>query len=106
MGLSAAEARLPTRCPPWDVAALAAHTAGALVRVADALDGAGPREARVSAAGYYRPDARFSPEVDGRRIADAAETAARGPASRGGCWSAPGAICAPGWRPSPRAAWC
>ncbi|KIH98792.1 mycothiol maleylpyruvate isomerase [Streptomonospora alba] len=74
-GISAAAARRSTRCSPWGVLALAVHTAGALVRVCDALDGPRPPAARVSVLGYFRPDARFSPEVDARRISDAAEAA-------------------------------
>ncbi|NYH50919.1 hypothetical protein HNR06_000508 [Nocardiopsis arvandica] len=79
LGLSEEEAALPTRCVPWDVAALAAHTVGALHRVlvmldADAPEGAGPL---VSAAGYYAPDVRFSPEVNADRVASAVR-AARG----------------------------
>ncbi|MEV2274832.1 maleylpyruvate isomerase N-terminal domain-containing protein [Nocardiopsis sp. NPDC049922] len=78
-GLSEAEAVVPTRCSPWDVAALAAHTVGAVLRVEDML--ADPvREdggAAISAAGYYAPDARFSPEVNGERVRSAVEAAAR-----------------------------
>lgn len=81
-GISAAAARRSTRCVPWDVLALAAHTAGALVRVCDALDGPRPPAAQVSALGYFRPDARFSPEVDARRIAEAADHADPGEPGR------------------------
>ncbi|MFW6639854.1 maleylpyruvate isomerase N-terminal domain-containing protein [Nocardiopsis algeriensis] len=77
-GLSEEEAVLPTRCAPWDVAALAMHTVGAVLRVGPMLDGGarapGPL---VSAAGYYRPDVRFSAEVDADRVGSAVEAAAR-----------------------------
>lgn len=75
--LTEREAVAPTRCAPWDVAALAAHTVGALDRVQVALDGEAPPRAEVSAAGYYAPDARFSPEVDADRIDSAVRAAAR-----------------------------
>ncbi|RKS09772.1 uncharacterized protein (TIGR03083 family) [Nocardiopsis sp. Huas11] len=78
--LSEAEAVVPTRCEPWDVAALAVHTVGALTRVGDALEGPAPEGAGVvlvSAAGYYAPDVRFSPEVNGDRVRSAVEVAAR-----------------------------
>lgn len=71
------EAAAPTRCVPWDVAALAAHTVGALGRVRTALDEEAPPRAEVSAAGYYAPDARFSPEVDADRIDSAVRAATR-----------------------------
>ncbi len=79
LGLSEEEAALPTRCVPWDVAALAAHTAGALHRVLVMLDADTPEgAASVSAAGYYAPDVRFSPEVNAERVGSALEAAARG----------------------------
>ncbi|MDA2806714.1 maleylpyruvate isomerase N-terminal domain-containing protein [Nocardiopsis suaedae] len=71
------EAAAPTRCAPWDVAALAAHTVGALGRVQAALDQEAPPRAEVDAAGYYAPDTRFSPEVDADRIDSAVRAAAR-----------------------------
>nr|WP_239647226.1 maleylpyruvate isomerase family mycothiol-dependent enzyme [Nocardiopsis baichengensis] len=76
LGLTEREAVLPTRCAPWDVAALAAHTVGALVRVEAALDAQEPPRAEVSAAGYYAPDERFSPAVDADRIDSAVRAAA------------------------------
>ncbi|WP_285728619.1 maleylpyruvate isomerase family mycothiol-dependent enzyme [Nocardiopsis sp. ATB16-24] len=76
-GVSEEEAVLPTRCPPWDVAALAVHTVGALHRVLVVLDagtpeGSGPL---VSAAGYYAPDVRFSPTVNADRVERAVRAA-------------------------------
>ncbi|PDP86324.1 mycothiol maleylpyruvate isomerase [Glycomyces fuscus] len=76
-GLSEAEAGLATRCAPWDVAALAAHTVGAVVRVEGMLVTEAPEGALVSAAGYYSPDARFSVEVNRERVDSAVEAAAR-----------------------------
>jgi uncharacterized protein (TIGR03083 family) len=71
----------PTRCTPWDTAALAAHLTTALARLDPMLDAPEPPAARVDAAGYYRPDERFSPATDAIRI-DSATAAARdgGPA--------------------------
>ncbi|MFI6576510.1 maleylpyruvate isomerase N-terminal domain-containing protein [Nocardiopsis sp. NPDC050513] len=96
-GLSEAEAVAATRCVPWDVAALAAHTVNAIVRVDAMLAGPAPEEdgsVPVSAAGYYAPDARFSPEVNAERVRSAVEAAGRradageaGRALRGG-WAA------------------
>ncbi|MBR8741513.1 maleylpyruvate isomerase N-terminal domain-containing protein [Nocardiopsis sp. MG754419] len=81
LGLSEDEVVRPTRCAPWDVAALSVHTVGALHQVSVTLDtGAADAAARpVSAPGYYSPRVRFSPEVNGARVRDAAERAARRP---------------------------
>lgn len=71
----------PTRCAPWDAAALTAHITMTLARLAPMLDAPAPAVATVDAAGYYRPDERFSPEVNDIRIDSAAEAAkAGGPA--------------------------
>lgn len=79
LGLSESDAVLPTRCAPWDVAALAVHTVGALHRVTVSLDedppGAGPGS--VSAVGYYAPDVRFSPAVNEDRVQGAVASAER-----------------------------
>ncbi|MFE3457190.1 maleylpyruvate isomerase N-terminal domain-containing protein [Nocardiopsis aegyptia] len=77
--LSEVEAVVPTRCEPWDVAALAVHTVGALTRVEAMVDEVppGPGAGLVSAAGYYAPDVRFSPRVNGERVRSAVEAAAR-----------------------------
>ncbi|WP_017587237.1 maleylpyruvate isomerase N-terminal domain-containing protein [Nocardiopsis ganjiahuensis] len=79
LGLSEAEAVLPTRCVPWDAAALAVHTVGSLHQVTVALDGEVPDPglSLVSAAGYYAPDVRFSPEVNTKRVQGAVASAAR-----------------------------
>ena len=85
--LTEGEAGLPTRCAPWDVAALALHTVGALERVLVMLDveAMDTGDRLVSASDYYVPDARFSPEVDAERVRRAVEMAARwkGPAGPG-----------------------
>jgi uncharacterized protein (TIGR03083 family) len=71
----------PTRCTPWDAAALTAHITMALVRLHPMLDAPEPETATVDAAGYYRPDTRFSPQVNAIRIDTATEAAeAGGPA--------------------------
>jgi uncharacterized protein (TIGR03083 family) len=79
LGLSDSEAVLPTRCAPWDVAALSVHTVGSLNQVLVALDGISPEnsDGLVSAAGYYVPEVRFSPEVNSARVDSAVERAAR-----------------------------
>ncbi|GLU45997.1 maleylpyruvate isomerase family mycothiol-dependent enzyme [Nocardiopsis ansamitocini] len=72
------EYRRATRCAPWDVAALAVHTVGALDRVVAVLEAAPPPPgARTGAAGYYRPDVRFSAEVDADRVESAMAAAER-----------------------------
>lgn len=68
----------PTRCTPWDTAALAAHVTMTLARLGPMLDAAEPAAATVDAAGYYRPDERFSSGVNGIRIDSAAEAARDG----------------------------
>ncbi|WP_017591611.1 maleylpyruvate isomerase N-terminal domain-containing protein [Nocardiopsis potens] len=75
-GLTEEEARRPTRCAPWDVAALAEHTVGAVHRLAVVLDGAAPARAEVSALGYYSPDVRFSDRVNRERVDSAMHAAA------------------------------
>ncbi|MFE9241975.1 maleylpyruvate isomerase N-terminal domain-containing protein [Nocardiopsis sp. NPDC006938] len=79
LGLSETEVVLPTRCVPWDVAALSVHTVGSLHQVMVALEGEAPSvsEPLVSAAGYYVPEVRFSPEVNAARVEGAVERAAR-----------------------------
>ncbi|WP_017579851.1 maleylpyruvate isomerase family mycothiol-dependent enzyme [Nocardiopsis valliformis] len=79
LGLSDSEVVLPTRCAPWDVAALSVHTVGSLNQVLVALDGSSPEisDGLVSAAKYYVPEVRFSPEVNTARVDSAMERAAR-----------------------------
>ena len=78
-GLSDEEWGRPTGCAPWSVADLFAHVSGAVDRLPQMLAEEPPPRAEVSAAGYYRPDARFSPEVNALRVA-AARQHAGGPA--------------------------
>ena len=80
-GLTGPDWSAPTRCVPWDAAALAAHITMALGRLDAMLDAPPPALATVDAAGYYRPDERFSPEVDAVRLDSAAEAARAGGAA-------------------------
>ncbi|THV33433.1 maleylpyruvate isomerase N-terminal domain-containing protein [Glycomyces buryatensis] len=66
--LTVAQWAAPTRCEPWDCAALLAHTSQAVERLFAMLDAEPPAEATVDAAGYYRPDERFAPEIDRVRV--------------------------------------
>jgi uncharacterized protein (TIGR03083 family) len=75
---SAAAWTAPTRCTPWHTAALAAHITMTLARLGPMLDAPEPPAARIDAAGYYRPDERFSPETDALRIDTATEAARDG----------------------------
>ncbi|MEU5871328.1 maleylpyruvate isomerase N-terminal domain-containing protein [Glycomyces sp. NPDC047369] len=71
----------PTRCTPWDAAALTAHITTALARLDPMLDAPEPPHATVTAAGYYAPDHRFAPDTNNDRIDTATEAAkAGGPA--------------------------
>jgi uncharacterized protein (TIGR03083 family) len=71
----------PTRCDPWTVADLVFHVAMAMRRLPGMLAApAPPGAALVSAAGYYRPDQRFSAATNADRI----ESARRGAASLAG----------------------
>ncbi len=71
----------PTRCEPWNAAELLAHITGTVSRLEWMLEAEPPAAATVTAAGYYRPDARFAPEATAARI-DEGVTAAQsgGPA--------------------------
>lgn len=62
---------LPTRCPPWRVRDLLRHVTVAVGRVPAMLAAPAPDRAEVSAAGYYRPDVRFSPQTNADRVAQA-----------------------------------
>lgn len=68
----------PTRCTPWDAAALTAHITGALARLDPMLDAPEPPHATVTAAGYYAPDHRFAPDTNTDRIHTATEAATAG----------------------------
>jgi uncharacterized protein (TIGR03083 family) len=65
----------PTRCTPWTVRELLAHVRVAAGRVTTMLAAPAPPAATVSAAGYYRPDARFSPATNADRIETARSAA-------------------------------
>lgn len=75
-GLSEAEWNLPTRCTPWTVRDLLGHVCVVIDWLPGMLDAPAPSEAEVSAAEYYRPDDRFSPQTNGARIALAQDRAA------------------------------
>ncbi|MEU6248980.1 maleylpyruvate isomerase N-terminal domain-containing protein [Glycomyces sp. NPDC047010] len=68
----------PTRCTPWDAAALTAHITGALARLDPMLDAPEPPRATVTAAGYYAPDHRFAPDTNTTRIDTATRAAQAG----------------------------
>jgi uncharacterized protein (TIGR03083 family) len=72
-----AEFDLPTRCPPWTVRALLAHVGMATDRVILMLAEPAPPVADTDAAGYYRPDVRFSPATNRERVDGAVAAAAR-----------------------------
>jgi uncharacterized protein (TIGR03083 family) len=96
--LTAADLARPSPCPPWTVAGLLAHIVIALGRIGPAIDAAsgpaidtgsgpaigtgsgepaGPPGQLVTAAGYYRPGARFSAAANTDRIDVAVALAAR-----------------------------
>ena len=72
------EAVRPTRCAPWDVAALTVHTGASIGHLGPMLDGVAPVRAEVSALGYYTPEVRFAEHVDRDRV----DSALRGAAQR------------------------
>jgi uncharacterized protein (TIGR03083 family) len=80
-GLHETDLRRPSPCPPWTVADLLCHIVIAAGRIEQAIDAASaagdPVTDLVTAAGYYRPDARFSAAVNADRIDVAVALAAR-----------------------------
>jgi uncharacterized protein (TIGR03083 family) len=68
----------PTRCTPWDAAGLTAHITMTINRLDRMLDGPEPPEATVTAADYYTPDQRFSPDGNRERIDTATQAAQKG----------------------------
>ncbi|MFB7465017.1 maleylpyruvate isomerase family mycothiol-dependent enzyme [Streptomyces sp. NPDC056224] len=76
-GLSEAEWNLTTRCTPWNVLDLLGHVCVVIDWLPAMLDAPAPGKAEISAAEYYRPDDRFSPQANGTRIALAQDRAAR-----------------------------
>ncbi|MEU4078170.1 maleylpyruvate isomerase family mycothiol-dependent enzyme [Streptomyces venezuelae] len=75
-GLSEAEWDLPTRCAPWSVRDLLGHVCVVIDWLPAMLDAPAPGVAEISAVEYYRPDDRFSPRTNGKRIALAQDRAA------------------------------
>lgn len=59
----------PTPCPPWSVAELLGHVLTTVAWLPGMIAAPAPTAATVSAAGYYRPDQRFSPQTNAERIA-------------------------------------
>lgn len=68
-GLSEAEWDLPTRCTPWTVRELLGHVCVVIDWLPGMLEAPAPDEPTISAAEYYRPDDRFSPQTNDARIA-------------------------------------
>ncbi|MGC9443215.1 maleylpyruvate isomerase family mycothiol-dependent enzyme [Streptomyces sp. WG5] len=75
-GLSEAEWNLSTRCTPWTVRDLLGHVCVVIDWLPGMLDAPAPGAATISAADYYRPDDRFSPQTNSARIALAQDRAA------------------------------
>jgi uncharacterized protein (TIGR03083 family) len=73
--LTEAEFDRPTRCAPWTTRALLAHVAIGADRVITMLAQPAPSAADTDAAGYYRPDKRFSSATNRERV-DSAVAAA------------------------------
>lgn len=67
-GLSETEWDRPTRCEPWSVRELLGHVRIVIAWLPQMLDSPAPDSAEVTAVGYYRPDARFSPQTNATRI--------------------------------------
>ena len=77
-GLADTDLARPSACPPWTVGDLLGHVIIAMSRIGQAI--ATPDDVpseMVTAAGYYRPDHRFSAAVNDDRIATAQTLAAR-----------------------------
>ena len=72
-----AEFDRPTRCDPWTARALVAHIGMGADQVITVLAEPGPATADTDAAGYYRPDKRFSPATNRARVDGAVAAAAR-----------------------------
>src|ERR1700731_3938384 len=68
-GLSEEEWGWETACAPWRVRDLLAHVCVVTAWLPGMLAGPAPDRAEVSAVEYYRPDDRFAPETNGKRIA-------------------------------------
>lgn len=66
--LDEADWELPTGCEPWTVRELLGHVGVTIGWLPSMLSAPAPERATVSATGYYRPDPRFSPQTNSRRI--------------------------------------
>jgi uncharacterized protein (TIGR03083 family) len=67
--LTEADLARPSPCPPWTAGELLCHIVVAVQRIGQAAAAVDSfNGGLVTAAGYYRPDQRFSPEVDATRI--------------------------------------
>lgn len=69
--------RAPTGCEPWSVRELFGHIHVVLAWLPGMLDAAPPGPAEVGPRDYYRPDGRFAPGTNERRVALAVEHAAQ-----------------------------
>jgi uncharacterized protein (TIGR03083 family) len=77
-GLADADLQRPSPCPPWTLGGLLGHVIVAAGRIEQAIAAArdsAPEGPLVSAAGYYRPDHRFSAGVNADRVDVAAALA-------------------------------
>ena len=72
-----AEFDRPTRCTPWTARALLAHVGMGADRVITMLAEPAPSAADTDAAGYYRPDKRFSSATNRERVDGAVAAAVR-----------------------------
>lgn len=67
--LTDADLARPSPCPPWTAGELLCHIVVAVQRIKQAVAAVDSfNGSLVTAAGYYRPDQRFSPEVNANRI--------------------------------------
>ncbi|MBR7833340.1 maleylpyruvate isomerase N-terminal domain-containing protein [Actinospica durhamensis] len=82
-GSSAERWSLPTACTPWTVRELLGHIAVTVTWLPGMLAEQAPAHATVGAAEYYRPDPRFSPETNNRRIELAREYSAQAESGAG-----------------------
>ena len=99
----------PTRCDPWTVAELLSHVVMTMRRLPGMLAAPAPSGAAlVSAAGYYRPDQRFSAATNADRIESARRARRPWPARRPGPGTSPTRGSRPGRRCGTRRrdGWC
>jgi uncharacterized protein (TIGR03083 family) len=75
-GVRGADWARPTRCEPWSVRELLGHIGVVIGWLPQMVEGPAPDRADVSAARYYRPDDRFSPQTNAARIQLARDLAA------------------------------